>query len=138
MDRTSEVVSPVSPTGEDLGWTIWDLDERARAAWGREAQDLMVFEEQAELIVALAQHRRGRLTAEDVVLEAADAIITAVEACVSVDATPDTLNDALRAKLDRMRDRITKHEDKRTRRWGDVTRGWTTGAHLFASRGPRS
>lgn len=52
-----------------------NLFKTALEKWGIEAQRDMVFEEAGELITALAQDRRGRVTKEDIITELADVTI---------------------------------------------------------------
>lgn len=51
------------------------LFNRAIEKWGIEAQKNMAFEELGELIVALAQDRRGRVSREELLTELADVTI---------------------------------------------------------------
>lgn len=61
------------------------LDQASRAAsdaietWPLDAQEWMTVEECAELLLALARMQRGRMTSADVVEEAADALIMALQ-----------------------------------------------------------
>jgi len=91
----------------------WALECRAKACWGQDAQRLMVCEEAGELVSAIAQHARGRATAQEVVDEAADAIIVACAAVAVVDLDLVDLEQALRAKLDRLQSRVNDHDRKK-------------------------
>lgn len=52
-----------------------ELYNKAIDTWGVEAQRNMAFEEIGELITALAQDRRGRVTKEEIITELADVTI---------------------------------------------------------------
>jgi NTP pyrophosphatase (non-canonical NTP hydrolase) len=84
----------------------WNLERQALLKWGETAQRLMVCEEGAELVVAVAQHARGRATDDEVLDEAADAIIVACTAAVLANAGPAALTERIRAKLRRLEERL--------------------------------
>ena len=52
-----------------------ELYNKAIDTWGVESQRNMAFEELGELITALAQDRRGRVTKEEIITELADVTI---------------------------------------------------------------
>jgi len=52
-----------------------ELYKKAIDTWGIEAQRNMAFEELGELNTALARHRRGRATKEEILTELADVTI---------------------------------------------------------------
>ena len=51
------------------------LYEKAICKWGVEAQREMAYEELGELITAIARHRRGRASREEIITELADVTI---------------------------------------------------------------
>lgn len=75
-------------------------------AWGETAQERMVYEELGELQVALAQAGRGRAGASDVIEEAADVVLMAIEAANLVGADPANLAAAIMLKLKRAEERV--------------------------------
>jgi hypothetical protein len=81
-----------------------ELCEEAVKQYGREAQIEMVIEECAELIVALKQWQRKRIHTIDVVEEIADVEIMVEQSRVMFGDS--SINDAKRAKLDRLRMRL--------------------------------
>lgn len=87
-------------------------EKRAIEIWGDQAQTLMVCEEAGELVTALAQFHRKRATADEVLDEAADAIIMSCCAVAIVGHDIGDLHRALQAKLDRLRNRIFDHDRK--------------------------
>ncbi len=99
-----------SDTGEFLAQIgrVRDIGEKAVLQYGSRPQTKMAAEECGELIVALMQHDRGRVTSEQVVEEAADVIITAVQVGLIHDgaAGVEMLTAALKKKLDRLQARL--------------------------------
>lgn len=88
------------------------LDEAFKAEilalekWGPTAQRLMVAEEASELVVAVTQHGRGRITDSDLLDEAADAVVVACAAAILGRFGPGALRERVRAKLDRLQRRL--------------------------------
>lgn len=75
-------------------------------AWGKTAQERMVYEELGELQVALAQNGRGRAGETDVIEEAADVVLMAIEAAKLAGADPTDLRAAILLKLKRAEERV--------------------------------
>lgn len=100
------------PLPTSLLSTAYDLSAAALAAWGVEDQRTVIFEELGELVTAVAQHRRGRVSSEDVLTEAADAIIMATASAAIIGCTAADLEAAIRAKMDRLKSRLAEHDRK--------------------------
>lgn len=77
---------------------------QARTLWGVQAQVGMVNEECAELIVALNQHNRGRITSEDVASEVADVILMCLQ--MRDILGHQVVDDALKSKTERFMKRV--------------------------------
>lgn len=77
-----------------------EVGARARSEYGRFAQDTMIIEECGELIAAIAQHERGRITQGHVEEEIADVLLTCLGAL-----TPAVLRHLV-AKTVRLRVRL--------------------------------
>lgn len=73
-------------------------------AWGTGSQLDMLVEECAELIVAVKQHRRGRVGVEAVAEEIADVQI--MTEAVSLLVGAKKVADIKQSKLDRLRERL--------------------------------
>jgi len=92
----------------------WETDEiatfaRAVRQWGRAAQWLMVWEETAELGVAVAQMLRGReVTTEQIAEEIADVLIMMGQATHMVGI--ESVRTAYTRKLSRLQSRLDKSE----------------------------
>lgn len=67
----------------------------------------MVQEECSELLLALAMHQRGHAAHRDIVEEAADVIIVAIQAAM-IHGTEQELADFLEAKSARLMARINR------------------------------
>lgn len=74
--------------------------------WGWEAQREMIYEECGELITAVARHKRGRATKEDIITELADVSIM-VEQLAQLLGYEDYEKEKDR-KLERLKDRLNK------------------------------
>jgi len=74
--------------------------------WGIEPQKTMLYEELGELITALSQYTRGRVTKEDVLTELADATIMIEQIALLLGF--DDYEDELEKKLVRLRDKKLK------------------------------
>lgn len=89
---------------------IADLCAEAVDVYGEEAQTWMAVEEMAELTNAIAKHRRGRVTNEDVCEEIADVVIMMIQ--LAAIFGPDAVNDYLEQKIDRLDIRLAKHREQ--------------------------
>lgn len=96
------------PSFRDLE-AIWEMGKQAIATWGDVAQERMIYEEAGELVVALAQHRRGRASKAEVLEECADAVIVAMECVALVGARMPEFLPLLRQKLIRLDQRLASH-----------------------------
>lgn len=95
---------------------VFEMAKTTLSVWGADAQERMIYEELGELIVALAQCRRGRGTPkQEVVDEAADVIIVALEAVALAGARFPDIANALRRKLIRLDGRIHNPEQHTSR-----------------------
>lgn len=76
--------------------------------FGADAQRDMAIEECGELITALAQRQRARVSERDVMLEAADVVITALGLGYALQPNngPDALLEAISLKTQRLRTRL--------------------------------
>lgn len=74
--------------------------------WGWEAQREMIYEECGELITAVARHKRGRATKEDIITELADVSIM-VEQLAQLLGYEDYEKEKDR-KLERLKDKLSK------------------------------
>lgn len=103
LGRLERVISQAATTGH-----------AAVICWGSEAQENMVLEECGELVTALARLSRGRTQSADIVNEAADVIITAIQIGIihcnvnRGDYNADDLIDAIAEKTERLAERIRK------------------------------
>lgn len=77
---------------------------RALEAFGADAQELQAIEECAELISAIAHHRRGRAGDRFVCSEVADVLIMAIQMAQRF-GWDDTIEE-LGIKISRLRDRL--------------------------------
>lgn len=82
------------------------LYDAALRKWGIEPQKTMLYEELGELITALSQYTRGRVTKEDVLTELADATIMIEQIALLLGF--DDYEDELEKKLVRLRDKKLK------------------------------
>ena len=86
-----------------------ELYDKAIRTWGIEAQRNMAFEEIGELLVALAQDRRGRTTKEEIITELADVTIMCEQLATIVGF--ENYEKELDRKLVRLRDeKLAKYE----------------------------
>lgn len=85
-----------------------DVCKAAVDTWGADAQLDMVQEELAELIVALAHHRRRRATREEVIGEVADVAIVLVELQFLLKIDDRQIAEAVARKMDRLRERVAE------------------------------
>jgi NTP pyrophosphatase (non-canonical NTP hydrolase) len=86
------------------------LYDKAIKTWGIEAQRNMAFEEIGELLVALAQDRRGRVTKEEIITELADVTIMCEQLATILGY--DDYEKELDRKLIRLRDeKLAKYGD---------------------------
>lgn len=76
---------------------LWDA---ATTRWSKSEQWNMVQEECGELIAAINQHRRGRLSQEDLASEVADVLIMAAQARHMVG--PEIVDRMIAEKLTRL------------------------------------
>lgn len=83
------------------------LATEALAAFPAEAQSQMAIEEMGELMTAMARMGRGRSTSADVVDEAADVLVMALQMGLMHGGAAG-LEQALSYKLDRLHDRLTR------------------------------
>lgn len=72
--------------------------------WGYKCQMGMVIEECAELIAAIQQYDRGRITEEQVAEEIADVMITTAQARLIV--SPEIVDGFVKSKIERLRGRL--------------------------------
>lgn len=79
--------------------------------YGHEAQERMAIEEMGELLSTIMQTYRDRLPSEEVVREAADVIITAIQIGM-IYGSLDELNDAIASKTERLRERISERRKR--------------------------
>jgi NTP pyrophosphatase (non-canonical NTP hydrolase) len=75
--------------------------------YGVEAQIWMAIEEMAELLNALAKHRRDRVSRKDICEEIADVSIMMIQ--LSYIFGVEDVNDYLEQKIDRLERRLAKH-----------------------------
>lgn len=91
-----------------------ELYNKAIDTWGVEAQRNMAFEEIGELITALAQDRRGRVTKEEILTELADVTIMCEQLATILGY--DDYEKEIDRKLIRLRDeKLAKYETKETK-----------------------
>lgn len=83
-----------------------EIYNTAAEKWGWEAQREMIYEECGELITAVARHKRGRATKEDIITELADVSIM-VEQLAQLLGYEDYEKEKDR-KLERLKDRLNK------------------------------
>jgi len=87
-----------------------ELYNKAIDTWGVEAQRTMAFEETGELITALAQDRRGRVTKEEIITELADVTIMCEQLATILGY------DDYEKELDR---KLVKLRDEKLAKYGD-------------------
>lgn len=75
------------------------LSPTAVECFGNEAQELKAIEECGEFITAIMHFRKGTVDSSDVVHEAADVIITAMQIGLAYETERNQLNEELRLKL---------------------------------------
>ncbi len=85
-----------------------EAGEASVSLFGKAAQSDMVAEECGELIVAIQQRKRGRVSEAAVCEEIADVLLTAITA-MGIYGVKDTLS-ALSFKLSRLEDRMAKYK----------------------------
>ena len=83
-----------------------EIYNTATEKWGWEAQREMIYEECGELITAVARHKRGRATKEDIITELADVSIM-VEQLAQLLGYGDYEKEKDR-KLERLKDKLNK------------------------------
>lgn len=88
-----------------------DIYRRATNIWGHQAQIDMALEEMGELIVALQQHRRGRVTSAAVQEEIADVQIMMRQMATIFGEDEVILEE--RRKLQRLQMRVQSAEERR-------------------------
>jgi hypothetical protein len=82
-----------------------EAGKAALVTYGAQAQEWMVVEEMAELLLALARRKRGRGSSPEVVEEAADAIIMALQIGLYYGGESN-LAEAINLKVARLRGRL--------------------------------
>lgn len=87
------------------------VSERAIRTWGEGPEERMVYEELAELQLALCHYKRGKATRKEVVDEIADAVLVAIHAGSFVGAEAEELVDAVDRKLERTERRVKGAEE---------------------------
>lgn len=85
--------------------------ERALVVWGETAQLDMILEEIGELVVAIQQRKRGRITNDGVCEEIADVGIMLEQAAIMYGA--ESVAAFRRDKLARLDARVTDAENRR-------------------------
>lgn len=80
------------------------LLERATEAFGDEMMYLVFQEELGEGLTAIAQYRRGRITAEEVAEELADILVVTTQMAIQFDLK--LVNEIANEKLERLRWRV--------------------------------
>lgn len=93
---------------QDLVAVAVDAGEESVALFGKAAQAEMVAEECAELITAIQQRKRGRVSEAAVCEEIADVLLTAITA-MGIYGVKDTLS-ALAFKINRLDQRMQKYK----------------------------
>lgn len=96
---------------QDLLGRAMDASHDAIDTWGLEPERRMVHEELNELGLTFAHHARGKATDEEVLDEAADAVLVAVHAAYIAGFTPVGLHRAIERKLRRTEQRIQEAQD---------------------------
>ena len=83
-----------------------EIYNTATEKWGWESQREMIYEECGELITAVARHKRGRATREDIITELADVSIM-VEQLAQLLGYEDYEKEKDR-KLERLEEKLNK------------------------------
>lgn len=86
-----------------------EICRNALRQYGAESQEMMMVEECAELIDALAKSRRGRIAPADVITEIADVQIVLWQMMILYGTA--TVNAEIDRKLQRLRNRIDGKDD---------------------------
>lgn len=86
---------------------IANVLSKAVDIYGTDAQIWMAIEEMAELLNALAKHRRDRVSREDICEEIADVSIMMIQLAYIFGV--EDVNDYLEQKIDRLERRLAKH-----------------------------
>lgn len=87
------------------------LYKRAIDTWGEDAQIKMLFEECGELITAVAQFYRGRVSFGEVMTELADVSIM-VEQIATI-MNYENYESEKNYKLNRLKERLDKHDEQK-------------------------
>ena len=86
---------------------LLDICRKAIQHYGWETENRQACEEMGELIAALHQYRRGKISHEDVVSEIADVLVTTTE--LALIFGKDKVAQEVNRKLDRLQDRIKRN-----------------------------
>lgn len=86
---------------------LLNICRNAITHYGWEAEQRQACEEMGELIAALHQYRRGKISHEDVVSEIADVLVTTTE--LALIFGKDKVAQEVNRKLDRLQDRIKRN-----------------------------
>ena len=86
---------------------LLNICRNAITHYGWETEQRQACEEMGELIAALHQYRRGKISHEDVVSEIADVLVTTTELAL-IFGKEQVLQEVNR-KLDRLQDRIKRN-----------------------------
>ena len=83
------------------------LYQKAIDTWGIDAQRYMLFEELGELVTAIAQENRGRVSKKDIITELADVSIMCEQMALFLGY--DDYEKEKEFKLDRLKKRLEKY-----------------------------
>lgn len=83
------------------------LYQKAIDTWGIDAQRYMLFEELGELVTAIAQENRGRVSKKDIITELADVSIMCEQMALFFGY--DEYEKEKEFKLDRLKKRLEKY-----------------------------
>ena len=86
---------------------LLNICRNAITHYGWETEQRQACEEMGELIAALHQYRRGKISHEDVVSEIADVLVTTTE--LALIFGKDKVAQEVSRKLDRLQDRIKRN-----------------------------
>lgn len=86
---------------------LLNICRNAITHYGWETEQRQACEEMGELIAALHQYRRGKISHEDVVSEIADVLVTTTE--LALIFGKDKVAQEVNRKLDRLQDRINRN-----------------------------
>jgi NTP pyrophosphatase (non-canonical NTP hydrolase) len=86
---------------------VAEICAQAVDIYGVEAQTWMAIEEMAELLNALAKHRRNRVSRENICEEIADVSIMMIQLAYIFGV--DEVNEFIEEKINRLEKRLAKH-----------------------------